>query len=235
MNPARKDVGLPRLLVLALVVLSVTVAESAEAQEATPSVSDADTTLDSTPILGVAGDTLLDDRALRIEPFVDVALEHEGWIPSVLQRHRPIRSLVSEDFRDLSFLRDVVGDRSLVHVGESGHGMAEFNHLKVRLVKYLHRELGFDVLAIESSFWGCWDADRRAAELSPEAFMRACAVPVWQTREIVEIFRYARETRGPWSRSIRCLPNGFAGPTLRFSPSIVSAVAPRTPKPRAMG
>jgi erythromycin esterase len=69
----------------------------------------------------------------------------------------PIRSLVAAgDFSDLAPLADFVGNRRIVLLGESGHGVAEFNHLKVRLVKYLHEELGFDVVAFESSFYECW-------------------------------------------------------------------------------
>lgn len=37
-------------------------------------------------------------------------------------------------------------------LGEASHGVAESNWAKVRLIKFLHQQLGFDVVAFESSF-----------------------------------------------------------------------------------
>jgi hypothetical protein len=103
------------------------------------------------------GARLLTDDELRAPaPPVDVFIPPE-WVGWVQGQHVPIRSLVAAgDFSDLAPLADFVGNRRIVLLGESGHGVAEFNHLKVRLVKYLHEELGFDVVAFESSFYECW-------------------------------------------------------------------------------
>ena len=47
-----------------------------------------------------------------------------------------------------------------MQLGESGHGVAEFNHAKVRLIKFLHQQMGFDVIAFESGLFECFNADR---------------------------------------------------------------------------
>ena len=35
----------------------------------------------------------------------------------------------------------------------------EFNHAKVRLIKFLHQQMGFDVIAFESGLFECFNAD----------------------------------------------------------------------------
>lgn len=42
-----------------------------------------------------------------------------------------------------------IGDKKIVAIGESSHGMGEFYRLKSELVKYLHERKGFEVLAME--------------------------------------------------------------------------------------
>ncbi len=61
--------------------------------------------------------------------------------------HPPLRGRY---LRRLQFFKAVLKDRRLVQLGESGHGVAEFNHAKVRLIKFLHQQMGFDVIAFES-------------------------------------------------------------------------------------
>ncbi|HSR43254.1 MAG TPA: hypothetical protein VLL48_13795, partial [Longimicrobiales bacterium] len=85
-----------------------------------------------------------------------------------------IGSLDGGDPSDLAFLQDVIGDRRIVQLGESGHGVAEFNRAKVGLIKFLHREMGFDVVAFESSLFECWRGNRMADSLSAQELMRHC-------------------------------------------------------------
>ena len=50
-----------------------------------------------------------------------------------------VESPEGDTFPDLGFLREVIGNRRIVQLGESGHGVAEFNEAKVRLIKFLHQ------------------------------------------------------------------------------------------------
>jgi len=45
----------------------------------------------------------------------------------------------------------VLKDKRIVFLGENAHGVSEFTTMKARLIRYLHEELGFDVLAFESN------------------------------------------------------------------------------------
>ena len=85
-----------------------------------------------------------------------------------------------EDFADLAFLREQLRGVRMVLLGESEHGNGSDFKAKTRLVKFLHREMGFDVLALESGIFGT-AAAWRALPTEPEprdAFLRG-VFPVW--------------------------------------------------------
>ena len=107
----------------------------------------------------------------------------------------PIRSLSAESFEDLQFLRPILAGKRVVQLGESAHGVGEFNRLKVRLVKFLHQELGFDVIAFESSLAGCAFTDARIGTSSPLEVMRDCIFGTWHSAETLGLFEYLERTR----------------------------------------
>lgn len=59
------------------------------------------------------------------------------------------------DYSDLAGLRTAVGDARIVLLGEQTHGEATTFQAKIRLVKFLHEKMGFDVLAFESGLYDC--------------------------------------------------------------------------------
>jgi erythromycin esterase len=65
------------------------------------------------------------------------------------------------DFADLKPFGDAVGARSIVILDEPTHGDGNVFKLKARLVEYLHREKGFDVLLIESGMFDGLRLDER--------------------------------------------------------------------------
>jgi erythromycin esterase len=106
-----------------------------------------------------------------------------------------IRSLVSDDFSDLAFLRELLDGVRVVQLGESGHGMAESSLLKARLVRFLHHELGFGVVAFESDLYQCFDADRTAGDDPPRTTLLKCLFGVWHTEEVLPLFKVIEESR----------------------------------------
>lgn len=107
----------------------------------------------------------------------------------------PIRSLISNDYSDLEFLSNKLRGVRIVQLGESGHGMGETALLKSRIVRFLHEELDFDVLALESDLYQCADADRDASEVEPRYILFGCAFGVWHTEEVLPLFEYLRASR----------------------------------------
>ena len=115
--------------------------------------------------------------------------------PWLAEHGYALSSLTSDDFSDLQFLKEVIGERRIVQLGESGHGVAEFNQAKVRLIRFFHEEMGFDVIAFESDLFACFRSDRAADALSATELMRSCIYRVWHTHEVVPLFSYLKETK----------------------------------------
>ena len=62
--------------------------------------------------------------------------------------------LDDNEFEDLEAFGKAVGDARIVMLGEQLHGDGTTFRAKARLVRFLHEEMGFDVLAFESGFLG---------------------------------------------------------------------------------
>jgi len=97
-----------------------------------------------------------------------------------------------EDFSDLAFLREQLRGVRVVLLGESDHGNGVDLKAKTRLVKFLHREMGFDVLAFESGLFGtaaAWRALPTQAE-PRDAFLQG-VLRVWGWSEQMQpLIRY---------------------------------------------
>lgn len=110
----------------------------------------------------------------------------------------PLRSVdpAHEDFSDLAPLKDLIGDRRMVILGEPTHGDGTAFLAKSRLVKFLHQEMDFDVLAFET---GLYDLRRATARAStPEEYVQAAAEnlsrPWARSKQARPALRYAAQT-----------------------------------------
>ncbi|HEX5727014.1 MAG TPA: erythromycin esterase family protein [Longimicrobiaceae bacterium] len=121
--------------------------------------------------------------------------ENADWARWVERNHEPVRSLTSHNFADLRFLEPLLAGKRIVQLGESSHGVAEYSTAKVRLIKYLHEEQGFDVLAVEGGLYECWLADRNVGTQPAVAVLRNCMYGVWAVKEVLPLFEYLEETR----------------------------------------
>jgi erythromycin esterase len=159
----------------------------------------------STPPVGATANPdltlarLLTDAELATPP-----LPNSVTAPSAIEGQwlrdntKAVRSLVVDtDFSDLAFLDKEVAGKRIVQLGESSHGTREFNLMKVRLIKYMHEKLGYDVLAFESSLIACHLQNKElpSTALTPKEMTRRCTFPVWQTEEVSELFRYVKSTQ----------------------------------------
>lgn len=79
--------------------------------------------------------------------------ELQDWIA---KQAVPVRSIdaADEDFSDLEPLIDAIGTTQVVQLGEPSHGAGSSFAAKVRLIKFLHQRMGFDVLVWESGMHG---------------------------------------------------------------------------------
>ena len=119
-----------------------------------------------------------------------------SWITWLRSNHHAIRQVAAgapDDFSDLQFLKTVLADRRIVQIGESHHSVSEYGTTKTRLIKFLHQEMGFDVLAFKSSIYECsaidWD------RLSAADALNASIFSVWATEEMLPLFDYIKSSR----------------------------------------
>lgn len=59
----------------------------------------------------------------------------------------------NDDFSDLKPFAAAIGNARVVALGEQTHGAREEYLLKLRLLKFLHQKMGFDVVLLESGFY----------------------------------------------------------------------------------
>jgi erythromycin esterase len=88
-----------------------------------------------------------------------------GWLQ---ENALPVRSISPDDsdFSDLEFLQEVLKDVRIVMLGEADHSAGTDFLARSRLVKFLHQEMDFDVLAFEAPLYSmdvAWDSIRVGA------------------------------------------------------------------------
>ncbi len=139
-------------------------------------------------------DGLLSDAGLMTEEDPNAPTENAYWVNWIKMNNIPIRSLSAEIFTDLETLIPLLENKKFIQLGESGHGVAEFNKAKVRLIKFLHQELGFDVIAFESSIFECFYANQNVSTFDDLEIMHHSIFGVWHTEEVRELFTYIKNS-----------------------------------------
>lgn len=123
-------------------------------------------------------------------PFV-----HASWKKWVQSNSHPIRSLNSTKYMDLFFLRNYLANARLVQMGEITHGAAKQNSIRVRLIKYLHEKLGFNVIAFESGFYEAYFSNKELANMSDYEAMKNSIAGRWNTPELLDLVQYIQATQ----------------------------------------
>lgn len=91
------------------------------------------------------------------------------------------------------FIDELLQAKRIVLLGENGHGIAEHNEIRARLIPYLHKKLGFRVLAFECGLTDCGFAELAPADTA-EAQMDQSIFRVWRSREVLQVFEYMRHS-----------------------------------------
>lgn len=114
----------------------------------------------------------------------------------VSQQAIALQSLTQDqDFSDLKPIADAIGKARIVQLGESSHGSGSMNQLKTRLIKYLHQQHGFNLIAFESSMFACNRNQEQNTAVAADTLMFSCIFGVWHTEEALELFRYIKQTQ----------------------------------------
>ena len=66
----------------------------------------------------------------------------------------------SKEYKDLAFLKNELQGKQLVMLGEQTHMYGNIFEMKARVLEYLHQELGFTTIAMESSMYDIWKMNK---------------------------------------------------------------------------
>jgi erythromycin esterase len=99
------------------------------------------------------------------------------------------------DRRDWEFLREVVGDRRIAMLGESNHCVEEYSQAKFNMIRYLHEELGFDVVAFESYMLPAHLSDVDLADGGSAESATASIYSMWNTPTVKNLLSYVKATK----------------------------------------
>lgn len=109
----------------------------------------------------------------------------------------PVRTIDpnDEDYSDLMPLVEKIGAARIVQLGEGSHGSGSAFKAKTRLIKFLHKVMGFEVLVWESGLYDCreFNTALRAGK-DPIAAARLGVFGIWILEETKPLFTYAQES-----------------------------------------
>jgi erythromycin esterase len=115
-----------------------------------------------------------------------------------------------ENFQGFDQLKVLLDGVEIVMLGEQSHGEGTAYLTKTKLIKYLHREMGFDILAFESGIYDCrkaWEAIENG--MDAQEAMAKSIVYLWSlTEEFAPLADYIEEQVGT-TRELRI--EGFDG------------------------
>ncbi len=115
--------------------------------------------------------------------------------PVVLDINKPYAAA------DYAFLSSAIGASRVVALGESIHVTREMPRVRLQMVRYLHEQMGFNVIAFEGALVDAWTAQEhayrgeRTLEERAETMKREMLFGLWQTKPMQDVLAYALRTQ----------------------------------------
>ncbi|MBY0432591.1 MAG: hypothetical protein K2U26_00610, partial [Cyclobacteriaceae bacterium] len=118
--------------------------------------------------------------------------------PFTVQKIRTIDSK-DEDFSDLQFLKKTLENKRVVLLGEQSHGDGATFEAKVRLIKFLHQQMDFDLLVFESPMFDNFIAQGKITSSNVATTpLKESIFWLWsETKEFEELIKYVHKRPVP--------------------------------------
>ncbi len=145
-------------------------------------------------VLSVAG-AVAGNVSAQSAPARATAAEVSDVRTTWLKKHAAaVRSvdITDNDFSDLQALKAAIGDARIVGLGDRGpHGDGTTWLARGRIVRFLHEQMGFDVILFEAGFYDAKKAWERSAREDPYTSLQSALFPnVTKTLQGQKLLRY---------------------------------------------
>ena len=104
-------------------------------------------------------------------------------------------SLYNPASTGFAFLNEPLKDVRVLALGESSHGFGSMHALKANLVKYLHQELGYDVLVMEAGYGDLRLAWHNIDKSTPTQLINTTVNDNLRSRQLLPLFEYMTEIK----------------------------------------
>lgn len=96
---------------------------------------------------------------------------------------------------DLSFFKDILKHKRIVFLGENSHSVQEYNEIKSQVIKYLHKEMDYNILIFESGYSEAAASFSNINYLTSRQLLRKSIFGNWHTTPTLDLFEYIKETQ----------------------------------------
>ncbi len=90
-------------------------------------------------------------------------------------------------------LKNTIGNKRIICLGESAHRVETFIRFKTELIKYLHDDLGYEVVAFESNLFNVTNGYYNIQ--SDTGALKESLYSIWRTASVLDLFRYVKKTK----------------------------------------
>ncbi len=96
---------------------------------------------------------------------------------------------------DLEKLKPLLTDKKYILLGEQAHSEGSVFSEKIRMIRFLHEQMGFNIIAFESGLFDCYKAYLDATKENSIGPMQESVYGIWSdARELTALFDYILET-----------------------------------------
>lgn len=106
-----------------------------------------------------------------------------------------ILSTTSDDFSDLAFLDSIIQNKKVIFLGESHHGIEDFNKMKFRIIRYLHENHDFNLVIFEAGVHEAALTNIIKDSLSSLEMLTQSLMGYWRTESNCKMMKYLRDNQ----------------------------------------